>query len=245
MTLCCALLSPAVAQTEAPQPIASGSSKPTTEMPTVQEPARPAGAEPTGMMGGDKPFFLTTSKDGAVLYNFTQDTNELESISAKVGVVFSSDDMTLNSDELDYNNAKAKLVASGKRVVIRQGEIIATCQLFKYDAKDQTSELAGDPVIYNRTKDGKVTTTSGDTIIIARVDGKPQIQVKGGGRRAPRLDSGRSTVPVPANNLITPPADGPNARVVISDPAEGGSAAPAAKPQESGGMLGLGAPRPR
>lgn len=173
-----------------------------SEMPTIQEPTEEQKAQQTGVMSGERPFYLVCDPSGELLYTFDAETNELDSISARKGVVFSSEDMTLNADQLDYKNKTATLVATGRKVVVRQGEIIATCQLFKYSANDQQSELSGSPVLYNKQRDGKVTTTSGDKIIIFKLNGKPQVKILGGSS-APRLNSAPSSS-VPGARVMAP-----------------------------------------
>lgn len=215
------------------QPESSGQSQ--IQMPEIQAPAKPAPDQQTGLMSGNKPFSLTTDVNGELMYNFNE-SNELESITAKKGVVFTSEDMTLNSDQLDYKTLTSELVAAGKKVVVRQGEVIATCQLFKYFPNDQHSELSGNPVLYNKSKDGKVSTTVGDKINIFRVNGKPQVKVIGGPGRGPRLSSSGSNQPgvsESAKLIVTEPAaPGASPSGVVS----GSSAAPEqAQPAPSNG----------
>lgn len=177
------------------QRVSSGQSE--VQPPEIQENAAPAAGEETGMMAGNKPFSLTTAVDGELLYNFNEN-NELESLTAKKGVVFTSEDMTLNSDQMDYKTQTSEIVATGRKVVVRQGEMIATCQLFKYNPQNQASELSGNPIVYNKTRDGKISTTVGDKIVIATVNGKPTMKVHGGSR-APGLNQGGGpSVPVPS-----------------------------------------------
>lgn len=186
------------------------------QMPEIGAPARPSEEEATGLMSGNKPFSLTTDVNGELMYNFDEN-NELESIRAKRGVVFTSEDMTLNADDLTYKTQTSELVASGKKVVVRQGDVIATCQLFKYFPTDQHSELSGTPILYNKSKDGKVSTTAGEKITIHTVNGRAQVKVLGGGGSAPRLSSSGTNPPAPT---------GGNARLTVSEPAPGAGAAP-------------------
>lgn len=100
------------------------------EMPTVQQPAEGQGK--SGLMSGEKPFTLMVDENvGELIYTFDEETKELESINAKRGVIFASEDMTLNSDEMEYKTLNSSLVATGKRVVVRMGEMVVTCQVFK------------------------------------------------------------------------------------------------------------------
>jgi hypothetical protein len=163
------------------------------EVPQIDAPRRPAKDEQTGMMKGDRPFSLTTDPSGELVYNFNDD-NELESVTARKGVVFTSEDMTLNADQLDYKAESSELVATGRKVIVRQGEMIATCQLFKYFPDTQRSEMSGSPIVYNKSKDGKVSTTSGEKISIDIVDGRPVIKVHGGASR-PSLKTGGAGAP--------------------------------------------------
>lgn len=213
------MLMAAIAAMMAGQALAQDAT-PANELPTIVEPTPEERGQETGVMSGEKPFFLTTDPSGELIYNFDEETNELDSISARKDVVFSSEDMTLNADQLDYKNKTAELVASGKRVVVRQGEIIATCQLFKYNSEKEQSELSGNPVVYNRTRDGKVTKTEGDKILFYRVNGKPQIKVFGG-TRAPRLDSGRGVPAAPAGVMRPAAPAGAASMQSFDDPVPG------------------------
>jgi hypothetical protein len=186
-----ALAQPASAETTGTAKVANEISP--AEVPQIDAPHRPAQDEQTGLMKGDRPFSLTTDPSGELLYNFNDD-NELESVTAKKGVVFTSEDMTLNADQLDYKAETSALVATGRKVVVRQGEMIATCQLFKYFPDTQKSELSGSPIVYNKSKDGKVSTTSGEKITIDLVNGRPVIKVHGGGSR-PSLQQGGAVAP--------------------------------------------------
>src|SRR5438067_2145609 len=80
----------------------------TVEMPQIQENAKPAPGQETGMMSGDKPFSLTTGPYGEIVNNFNEQ-NELDSITAKKDVIYQSEDMTINCDQLDYNNKTSKM----------------------------------------------------------------------------------------------------------------------------------------
>lgn len=191
--------------------------------PEVKENPKPKPGEETGTVG-TKPFTLTTADDGEVNYSFNE-KNEPESLVARKGVIFSSDDMTLNADQLEYRNATSELVANGKRVVVRQGEYIATCQLFKYTANDQRSELSGNPVVYNRTSDGKTQAITGARIELATVNGKTKMSIRGENGKPPILSSGK---PAPA---IT----NQGAHVIVSDKGVAGAAAPTTAPSAASG----------
>jgi hypothetical protein len=173
----------------------SGESSP--QMPDIAEPRAPDPGEETGVLSGSKPFTLVTDPTGELTYSFNDD-NEVESLTAKRKVVFTSEDMTLNCDQLDYKAASGELTAVGKKVIVRQGEVVATCKVFKYNPETQHSELEGNPIMYNRTRDGKVSTTAGRKILIATVNGKPQVKVLGGGTSAPSLNTGAESVPAPS-----------------------------------------------
>src|SRR5881394_4038942 len=113
------------------QSVPSGESTPAdSQMPNIQAPARPPEGQQTGLMSGNKPFSLTTDPSGELIYNF-DDQNNLDTIVAKKGVVFWSEDMTINSDQLDYKAKDSRMIATGDKVIVRQGDVIATCQLFK------------------------------------------------------------------------------------------------------------------
>ncbi len=177
--------------------------------PEIEAPRKPSPEEQTGILRGNKPFSLTTDPDGEFVYKFNED-NELESLEAKKGVVFTSEDMTLNADRLDYKAIKGELTATGKRVVVRQGDLIITCKLFKYYPEKQHSEFIGNAVVYNKTKDGKVQTTAADKIIVDIVDGKAQMKVQGAGRVRPKM----SQVATAPNVVATPGSGGARAMVL-------------------------------
>lgn len=185
-------------------------------MPQIEAPRKIQPEEQTGMLAGNKPFSLTTDPDGEFVYKFNED-NELESLEAKKGVVFTSEDMTLNADRLDYKAIKGELTATGKRVVVRQGDLIITCKLFKYYPNRQHSEFIGNAVVYNKTKDGKVQTTAADKIIVDIVDGKAQMKVQGAGRVRPKM-SQAATAPT----VVATPGSG-GARAMVIDANKGTS----------------------
>jgi hypothetical protein len=150
-----------------------------TAVPEVKE-AQP-GQGQSGLMSGDKPFSLMVDPDvGELVYTFDQNTHELETINAKRGVIFASADMTLNSDEFEYKTLNSQLVATGKKVVVRMGDMVVTCQLFKYNPQTQEGQFLGGPILYNRDKEGKVTTTGGKAISVFNQNGKFQMRVVAG-----------------------------------------------------------------
>ncbi|RMH31271.1 MAG: hypothetical protein D6691_00025 [Candidatus Hydrogenedentota bacterium] len=200
------------------------------QMPEIQAPRKPSPEEQTGLMAGNKPFSLTTDPDGEFVYKFNEN-NELETLEAKKGVIFTSEDMTLNADRLDYKAAKGELTATGKKVIVRQGELIITCQLFKYYPDRQHSEFLGNAVVYNRTKDGKVQTTAADKIVVDIVDGKAQMKVQGGGRVRPQM-SQAATAPT----AVSTPGSG-GARAMIMEPQQAGN-------QGTAGVVDRGASQP-
>ena len=171
---------------DAATPATSGKSK--VEMPVIGENRKPDQDEQTGLMSGGKPFALSTDPEGELIYNMDPETGGLDSVTAKKGVVFTSEDMTLNADQLDYKGSTSELVASGKRVVVRQGDMVLTCQLFKYFPETQKSEFTGNPILYNKTKDGEVQMVSGGRITVDVVDGAPGM--RSGGMKAPEAVSG-------------------------------------------------------
>lgn len=204
-------------------------------VPEIAAPHKPAPEEQTGMLAGNKPFSLTTDPDGEFVYKFNED-NELESLEAKKGVVFTSEDMTLNADRLDYKAIKGELTATGKRVVVRQGDLIITCKLFKYYPERQHSEFIGNAVVYNRTKDGKVQTTAADKITVDIVDGRAQMKVQGGGRVRPKMSQAATAPTV----VATPGSGGARAMILEQQPAtqqgvgeETGASTPVARPTET------------
>jgi len=52
-------------------------------MPTIQEPTEEEKAQQTGVMSGERPFYLVCDPTGELLYTFDSETNELDSISAR------------------------------------------------------------------------------------------------------------------------------------------------------------------
>ncbi len=183
----------------------------TSSVPVVQEPPAPstdAGAAATQGTMGNKPFTLIVDQTNGVMDFKFNENNEVEGVKAKVGVILSSEEMTLNADHLDYDMISSKLVASGKRVVVRQGEVIATCQLFKYDPNTQESTLLGTPVVYNKDKNGQVSTTRGNRIEIKQVDGKAVFKVYGGVLDTGGVGGGAPSAPAggvaPAPSRIDP-----------------------------------------
>jgi len=164
----------------APLQAQQGTATSNTEMPAVQEADQEQGQ--SGLMSGEKPFTLMVDENvGELIYTFDEETKELESINAKNGVIFASEDMTLNSDQMEYKTINSSLVATGKRVVVRMGEMVVTCQVFKYNPETQQGDFLGNPIVYQRDKEGKVTTTAGRTINVVNVNGKFQMRVGAGG----------------------------------------------------------------
>jgi lipopolysaccharide export system protein LptA len=139
------------------------------------------------MLSGDKPFRLSTDPSGDITYDFDDETKELRRLTARKNVVFAGDALSLNADELEYEIVTGELVATGRRVVVRQGDMTATCQLFRYNPSTQQSELLGNPTIYNKDKDGKVRTMSGERMVLITVNGRTQLKVFGAPNRAPVL----------------------------------------------------------
>lgn len=165
--------------------------------PEVQE---PNGQGESGMLSGDKPFTLMVDPEVGELNYIFDENRELESIQAKRGVIFSSEDMTLNSDEFEYRTLNSQLLATGKRVVVRLGDIIVTCQLFRYNPDTQEGKFSGNPVVYSRDREGKTRTTSGKEISILNVNGKIQMKVTSGGGFSPYIRSAGENSPLPIEN---------------------------------------------
>ena len=152
-----------------------------TAVPKVIGAENNSGAQQFNMMG-DQDFFLAVDPGAGTLdYEFDPQTNQLQRMIARKNVVLSNLDFALNCDQLDYDNAKGEVVATGRRVLLRQGDIIASCQFLTYSPNTQDSILKGKPTIYMRTDKGIVTQT-GETITIRRVNGKPTVSVRGNGQ---------------------------------------------------------------
>jgi hypothetical protein len=235
-----AVAQPAEQSVPATAPETGQSATSTSGMPNVKEPGTQA---ESGTLGGDKPFTLMVDPDvGELNYVFDEQKN-LESIQAKRGVVFSSEDMTLNSDEFEYKTLTSQLVASGKRVVVRLGEIIVTCQLFKYRPDTQEGEFTGSPVLYNRDKDGKTKTTSGRKITLYNVNGRTQMKVESGGGNGAFIKSNAAEAPVPSESKAPAPGQKNASMTLDSNTAPtGGNLSPHATPATSGAPAGKSAP---
>lgn len=204
-------------------------------MPLVKEAPATADKPQFEMMGGDSDFFLATDPaDGSIDYILDPETNELQHMIARKSVVLSNMDMALNCDQLDYDNAKTEMVATGRRVLVRQGDIIASCQLMVYNTTTQDSVLKGKPTIY--MKSGKtVTTQTGEEIIIRRINGKQQITVKGNGQafRNALTPKGATVTDIQKNPTTSRPApDAPKAASSASQPV--------ARPSKDGNAAGVG-----
>jgi lipopolysaccharide export system protein LptA len=159
------------------------------------------------ILGGDRPFRLTTDPDGDVTYNIDDETKELRSLVARKNVVFVGEDLSLNADQLEYDAITGELVAVGRRVVVRQGEITVTCQLFRYNPSTQQSEMLGNPTIYNKGRDGKINFMSGERIVILRTGGRTQVKVFGAPGRAPVLTNSQDgALTVPSGATIRNPS---------------------------------------
>lgn len=200
------------------------------DMPKVQE--APAEAGESGLLSGEKPFTLMVDENsGELIYQFDEQTKELESIHAKVGVIFASEDMTLNADEMEYKTINSSLIATGKRVVVRMGEMIVTCQVFKYNPETQEGQFEGSPIVYQRNKDGNVTETAGKSISIVNVNGKFQMRVVSGGGASTYV---RSTGVAQETGTLEKKTLGPGekgASITINNNSPGGSSG------ASGGLL--------
>lgn len=206
-------------------------------MPEVKE--APSGSGQSGLMSGEKPFTLMVDENvGELIYQFDEATKELESIHAKRGVIFASEDMTLNADEMEYKTLNSSLVATGKRVVVRMGEMIVTCQLFKYNPETQEGQFEGHPIVYQRNKDGKVTETAGRVISIVNVNGKFQMQVVGGGGVSTYV---RSTGVSPESGSLEKKTLAPGQKgasmTINNNPSGLASDAPASGAGSAGGLL--------
>lgn len=217
----------------------SSSSQPA--MPALQEASTEEGQG--GLMSGEKPFTLMVDDSvGELIYTFDEETKELESITAKRGVIFASEDMTLNSDEMEYVTLNSSLVATGKRVVVRMGEMIITCQIFKYNPETQEGEFQGKPIVYQRDKQGKVTETAGRFISVVNDNGKFQMQVLGGGGASTPVyvKSGTVQPNVPLEKKTLAPGQ-KGATIILNNNPSGLGASPAATNSSStkrgGGLI--------
>ncbi len=208
-------------------------------MPAVKEAAEGQGQG--GLMGGEKPFTLMVDENvGELIYTFDEVTKELESITAKRGVIFASEDMTLNSDEMDYITLNSSLVATGKRVVVRMGEMIITCQIFKYNPETQEGEFQGKPIVYQRDAQGKVTETAGRIISVVNVNGKFQMRVGSGGGASTyvRSSGGATQGNVPLEKKTLAPGQKPAAIILNNNPS--GLGATTAVPGSASSKTGTG-----
>ncbi len=211
-----------------------------SDMPAVAE--VPEGTGQGGLLSGEKPFTLMVDENyGELVYEFDELTRELESINAKRGVIFASEDMTLNADEMQYQTVNSSLVAAGKRVVVRMGEMIITCTLFKYNPETQEGEFEGNPIVYQRNQDGQVTETAGRIISVVNVNGKFQMRVVGGGGTSTYV---RSTGTAPEQGALEQRSLAPGQRgasmTINSNTVPGASASTSgASANNAGGLLGV------
>jgi hypothetical protein len=216
------------------QTISNVSKVSSPEMPLVEEAGK--GQKQTGKLAGDKNFVLMVDEtNGEFNFGFDEN-NEAESIQAKRGVIFTSDDMTLNSDEFEYNTKNSQVIATGKKVVVRMGEIIVTCQVFRYNPESQEGQFEGGPIVYNRTKDGKVQQLAGNKIVVHNVNGKINMNVTGRKNFAPYLRSEDGDVPAPTEQLKSTPGQ-KNATVTLDENATNrpsGNVSPIVTPRPSG-----------
>ena len=205
------------------------------EMPEVQESSK-GGQKQAGKLAGDKNFVLMVDEThGEFNFGFGEN-NEAESIQAKRGVIFTSEDMTLNSDEFEYNTKNSQVIATGKKVAVRMGEIIVTCQVFRYNPESQEAEFEGGPIVYNRGKEGKVQQIAGKKISIHNVNGKIQMNVQGGAGYAPYLRSEGGDAPVPAEQTKSAPGQ-KNAVITLDEKTSNrpaGNVSPVVTPKPSG-----------
>lgn len=223
--------------------VAQQASQSQTEMPEVKKPAEGQGN--SGLMSGEKPFTLMVDENvGELIYTFDEETKELESINAKRGVIFASEDMTLNADEMEYKTVNSSLVATGKRVVVRMGDMVITCQVFKYNPETQEGQFDGNPIVYQKDKEGKVTTTGGRTISVVNVNGKFQMRVGAGGGTSTFV---RSSGTAANNQPLEKKTLGPGekaATITLNNKPSGLAVAPAApgtagKQGSSGGIISM------
>jgi len=150
--------------------------------------------------------------------------------------------MTLNSDQFEYKPLNSELIATGKRVVVRLGDIIVTCQVFKYNPDTQEGQFDGNPVVYSRDKDGNTRQTAGHSISVHNVNGKTQMRIKSSpGGSAPYVRSGGQEAPVPQENTKQQPGQR-NATITLDEnKATGGNSSPVQTPASSGAPVGGGA----
>jgi hypothetical protein len=158
----------------------------------VQSGQQDASQRAEGLLAGNKPFRLSVDPAGDITYDFDDQTKELRRLTARKNVVFAGDGLSLNSEQLEYEAVTGELIATGRRVVVRQGDMTATCQLFRYNPSTQESELLGNPTIYNRGKDGKINYMVGERMVIFTVNGRTQLKVTGAPGRAPVLTNSQT-----------------------------------------------------
>jgi len=213
----------------------------TTQMPDVKgiAPEQSSGAQQLSFMGDEDAFLITDADKGTIDYELDAETKELSSMVARNGVILSSKNLTLNCDLLEYNNAKTELVATGRRVLLRYGDIIASCQLLTYNVTKQECTLTGKPTIYARNEKG-VGTQTGNKIVIGNLNGKPTISVHGNAQ-AYNTQSKQKGVALGNYKQQTlpavPPADARSAASGSSTPVTNKTDANA--PENVGKMLGI------
>lgn len=142
--------------------------------------AQQTGANPAEEVFGKNFKLSVHPTSGTLRYNFSEQTNELESIEAIMDVRLISEKLSLECDVLDFDASENKLIATGDIVRIKQQGISATCGEFYYNPQSGRSELLESPVIVNEDEAGRKTVTRGDKIIIERQeDGRTLVQVSG------------------------------------------------------------------
>ena len=227
----CALCLPAGAEENA-----TTSKDANTTVPEVKSTGKDNGGKQFEMMGNQDFFLAVDPKEGTMDYAFDPQTNNLERMVARKGVVLSNMEMALNCDQLDYDNSKAEVVATGRRVLLRQGDIIASCQYLTYNTNTQDSVLKGKPTIYMRTEKGVVTQT-GDVVTIRRVNGKPTVSVRGSGQLYNNANNAATKGAAVTNMQKNPASAVPKTDAATAD---SGASVPVVQKSKDGNAQGIG-----
>jgi lipopolysaccharide export system protein LptA len=153
-------------------------------------PATKSAAGPAEAFRGlGKDILLEVDPKGEILWTYDQQTQQFESLTAKIGVHFKSESMDLHCDKLVYTGKDEKMIATGSPVLIRQGSVNASCGRLEYTVSDRRSVLTENPKILNEGEKGEWTSTlTGNTIILIQDEqGKTSILSKGEGKKAVRF----------------------------------------------------------
>jgi lipopolysaccharide export system protein LptA len=163
-------------------------------------PATKSAAGPAEAFRGlGKDILLEVNPKGEILWTYDQQTQQFESLTAKIGVHFKSESMDLRCDKLVYTAKDQKMIATGSPVFVRQGTVNARCGRLEYTVSDRRSVLTENPEFLNEGEKGEWTSTlTANTIILMQDEqGKTSILSTGDGKKAVRFALTPSEKPKP------------------------------------------------